>query len=813
MLRLPVRPWLKHRPVLASMPITADDISVIQAKPKLVFFQFEYHACLPEFLLIHKREHAACLSEFFDVTVIDQDCDYQEICDKYQPDLTLFESGVPNPACRRLEITNTRANPHIPKLGFLHADAFCCARAGFLSDMDQWGIETFIAIATSAPEHMPAIADRLLIWPNCIDPEIYRDYKLWKTIPVLFTGNKNDIYPWRKKIIRVVPKYYPSLICPHPGYGTQKTVSQIAVGESYARMLNAAWFVPACGTVAKEVVRKHFEIPACGSCLVTERSPALEAAGFVDMTNCVFADEHDVIDKLDSLFRDTQQLNRIIESGHNLVMSRHTNNQRNQVLEWFNLQKDLKGNQRITQANPFAPLAVVDYTNSSSRPYFVSGGEHLRLLHEGDDKLWAGDFAGAEKLYLKCANFIQYMPEPKFRLALCNLYKGNAKKAKSWVMQPLQFTLAEYNAADPDPVEWAYFIVSLLCLGEVRRAKKRAAEFGWLRHPELDRIRQVIDMLVKIDDMGHDRQMELTKQRPSIHELPVRSFDEWLEQLCIMLRACGQSALAGKLIALSLETAGSGAMKRPPIVTESPECYRASLDGRLSPTRFGLKRSWTQVFQRHLLIGRIRSRIKTFLRKALHSLEARYQYFLPYRLSAARNDDLFQAIEELSREEDITTVLIVGARPGVASTEALMAGLRQNVNRPSIYCVTDSKRRAPMHVPRSPVGSIVCMWYTIGSSVSPGTALKKTIDRIKLENNLDSFDLVLVDGSELSSDVSVSRELRDEFPSTRFVVLDDINLLPNGDSHNRLLRDSRFVLVDRNPDLRDGFSIFKQKSA
>jgi tetratricopeptide (TPR) repeat protein len=797
--------------VLASMSITEDDVTTIQTKPKLIFFQYEYSARLPEFLLIHKREHVACLSEFFDVIVIDKDCDYQQICDQYQPDLTLFESGVPNPACKRLAITNTSTHSHIPKLGFLHADAFCCARAGFLSDMDQWGIETFVAIATSAPEHMSAIANRLFLWPNCVNPGIYRDYKQWKTTPVLFTGNKNDIYPWRKKIIRIVPKYYPSLICPHPGYGTQRTVSQIVVGESYARMLNAAWFVPACGTVAKEVVRKHFEIPACASCLVAERSPALEAAGFVDMVNCVFADEHDVIDKLDSLFRDAEQLNRIIKSGHTLVMSRHTNKHRNQILQWFNLQKDLKNNRRITQANPFAPLEVVDYVNSSERPYFVSGGQHLQLLREGDKKLWAGDYAEAEKLYLKCANYIPYMPEPKFRLGLCSLYKGDAKKAIGWIVQPLQFTLGEYKAADPDPVEWAYFLVSLLCQGKVKIANKRASEFYWLCHTELDRVRHVIVMLAQADDMGHGRPMELTKKRPSIHQLPVRPFDEWLEQLRIMLRACGQSELADRIVTQSLEKVDSSGLKRLPTMSE-PSGYDVPLNGRLWPVRVGIKKTGTAVFQRHLLIGSIRSRIRQFLRKTLHKLEERYQYFLPYHLSAARNDDLFQIIEELSREEDITTVLIVGARPGVGSTEALMAGLRQNANKPSAYCLTDSSRTATRWFPRLPISSIGCMWYTIASVLS-GTALKLTIDSIKLENNLNSFDLVLVDGSELGFDVNVSRELRSEFLSARFVVLDDINLLPNGESHNTLLRDPRFVPVDQNPHLRDGFSIFKQMSA
>ena len=100
------------------------------AKPKLVFFQYRYDERLPAFLLIHKQEHVKCLSQFFDVTVIQEDCDYQQICDTYHPDLALFESGVNHETCQRLAIRNTRAHPDIPKLGLHHADAFCNARAG-----------------------------------------------------------------------------------------------------------------------------------------------------------------------------------------------------------------------------------------------------------------------------------------------------------------------------------------------------------------------------------------------------------------------------------------------------------------------------------------------------------------------------------------------------------------------------------------------------------------------------------------------------------------------------------------------------------
>src|SRR4029077_8229524 len=204
------------------------------------------------------------------------------------------------------------------------------------------------------------IADNLFSWPNCIDPETYRDYGEWKSIPVLFSGNTNALYPWRQKIIRLVSERYPSLICPHTGYDPGAAAAQVLFGERYARMINASVMAPACGTVAKEVVRKHFEIPACKSCLVTEQSAALEAAGFIDMENCVFADERDVLDKIQHLFRNPVELQEITERGYQLVHARHTFRQRDQIFQWYSLQRSLQPHQIIVQSNPFGPLAVVD---------------------------------------------------------------------------------------------------------------------------------------------------------------------------------------------------------------------------------------------------------------------------------------------------------------------------------------------------------------------------------------------------------------------------------------------------------------------
>lgn len=527
------------------------------AKPKLVFFQYGRGENLVDFMQMHRQHHVKCLSNFFDVIVIQEDCNYQHICDKYQPDLTLFEmlSGSELNTCQKLKITNIRACPEIPKLGFHNADAWCEARAGFLSDMEHWGIETIFSICITAAEHTPEIAENLFVWPNFIDADIYRDYGESKVIPVLFTGQKNELYPWRQKIYNLVFEYYPSLNCPHRGYSGRPAAWQVMYGEQYARTINASWFVPTCGTMAKEIVRKHFEIPASKSCLITEKSPALEAAGFIDMQNCVFADEHNILDKLDYLFQHLDELERITNAGYQLVHSRHTFKQRDQIFQWFNLYKNLKSNQNIVQTNPFEPLTVVEKSSGIRNSHIICNGLDIVLLRQGDAKLWAKKYEEAEVLYLQCHNHIPWMPEPKLRLTLCNLYKGNAKIALDWIVEPIKYTLDNYKAFDPDPVEWAYGIISLLCLGKLDAAVNNANQFPSLSHPELNRTRWVINLLKAEENIAPLIENESLKHRYSIHQLPSLSFNEWIENLCIILNSCQQFTLAELLKNyLTLET-------------------------------------------------------------------------------------------------------------------------------------------------------------------------------------------------------------------------------------------------------------------
>jgi hypothetical protein len=783
-------------------------------KPKLVFFACK-HQRLPEFVLTHKQEHVKCLSEFFDVTVITDDSDYEQICYKYQPDLTLVESAAYFSSCQRPKVKNVRACPQIPKLGFLHADAFSEGRAGFLSDIEYWGIDTVFTIATAAAEYTPEISENLFVWPNFVDADVYRDYGQSKNIPVLFTGNTNALYPWRQKIIKRVSKYYPSLICPHPGYGPAKPAGQVSAGVSYARMLNASWFVPACGTIAKEIVRKHLEVPACKACLITEQSAAVEAAGFADMQNCVFADEHNVMDKLDYLFRNPDVLNSIIDEGHQLVHSRHTLKHRDQIFQWFALHKTLQPSQKIVQTGLFEPLRIVDKSLGPANFHIICHVLHLALLRQGDEELWAAKYGEAENLYRKCLNYYRYMPEPQLRLAICNLYKGNARAALSWVLRPIQFTLAEYKATDPDPVEWAYFIISLLCAGKVDDAVTRAGQFAWLHHPELDRARCVTDVVKNRRGPGLFGIAQTEKYRVSVHQLPSRNLPEWIQHVCLMLRACGQFDLAETLTtgfsyqALPIQqgqhTTGLGKdipAKKERDLHENQR--RAAFIG------FGRKDA-VGYFKRRQLYSDLRLRLKSSLRHLLHRLEAKHGYFLPYHLSESKNDEFFHAVQDLARARDIKSALIIGAALREGSTEALLAGAMKNENQPSVFCISVSRHKF-IDFRRTSADTPPVKWHRLTSSSVENLVdqLEEKIKKIKVENGIEVFDLLLVDGSELPDPLGDTGSLKKELHEARIVVLDDIDGRYNSENYDGLLRNTSYVLVDVNPDLRNGYAIFEK---
>jgi hypothetical protein len=785
-------------------------------KPRLVFFQNKYDDGLPDFLLTHKQEHVNCLSLFFDVVVIQHDCDYQQICDLYRPDLALFESGVNLSTCRKPRITNVRTCQTIPKLGFFNADAWCETRSRSLSEMDQWGIETFFAISATAAQHLPAIANQLFVWPNFIDPVIFKDYNEAKLIPVLLSGATAAQYPWRRRIYKLIAEHYPSLWCPHRGYLSRSPTGQMLSGIRYARTINAAEVAPVCGTVAKEVVRKHFEIPACNTCLITERARNLEEAGFIDMVNCVFADEHDILDKLEFLFNQPDRLQRITAAGHQLVHSQHTHNNRDQILQWFNLNKSLGPDDKIVQINPFAPLSVLNKGSQlPSSSSVAEVGAHLQLLKEGDKMLWRGQVGAAASKYRRCLSYMRQLPEARFKIALCKLHQGDAAEANALIFDLIQYCISQDRAVDPDPVEWSYYIISLVCMGKLSDATNCALEFPWLRHPELDRVRRIVHLLNPKEVSSPSIFEAPMDVRRSIHQLPERSETVWREELYSILLVCGQPSTAEVIATANLKL-NQFQRDRSPLVVYVPALGDHKPEPRDLQARTLLKllsdMASSNTLDRKLAhyIGRRKLRnISTWFKRLVQKIG---RHFYSVSQVPASDKHLVESIRELVRDLDVKTALIISGAIADEAAIAVLEGTVGSDSKPLICCVTDgrcplaTRNGAPYvldHVKRYPVST---------TKLEAGIAgVENAILRLKCDNLIECFDLVLFAWPEIEYRLGAGIAFREEMRAARLIVLSDLESEYHREIYAQVLTEATHVPIDHST-ARGNYVIFEKGS-
>jgi Glycosyl transferases group 1 len=691
-----------------------DDVTIARSKPRLLFFR--RHGNLPAFILSQLQQHVKCLSIFFDVRVISENGDYQELCERFRPDLTLVESGVYGSPP---DITNKLSCPEVPKLGFLHADAYCPTRSRFLADMERWGIETFFTISVSMPEYLPNNTDQLFIWPNFIDPEIYRDYGQPKNIPVLTTGSQAMHYPWRTRINELAAEQFPSLVCPHFGWFDAKRAARMVYDDEYAKLINAASVVPTCGTVAREVVRKHFEIPACNSCLVTERTSALEDAGFVDMQNCVFATESDVLDKLDYLFSNREVLERISDAGRILVHTRHTPHQRDQIFQWYQLNKRCQPNQRIVQVRPFGPLTLVDHASSERNYQSRSNSMDRAILNEGYSQLRRGNCNAADRSFLSCLNYHR-MPEPMLGLALSALHRGDPGAALRSMSRLIRCAFEVDGATEPDPIEWSYFIISLLCNGNVKEAAKRVEEFPSVRHPELDRCRWVIGVLNRTTSLK--RPSEGRFSRSSIHQLVETSARAWIDEICEMLTICQQGHLAQQLHAAfgddQTGATGISSQSGDDLTSEAPP-----------PPGTQVVRSPL----RETLNAKIRRRAPKGIRSLLSTFRARTR----------RVDAFARAVSAWAQEDQISSALLLGASDRSICARAFLEGICKNPRMPHVICLGEKPGN----------------FRKLQREYSGNTQIRfssKSLEAARIDAALNSFDLVFIDRCVLDERTAVS---------------------------------------------------------
>jgi hypothetical protein len=281
-------------------------------------------------------------------------------------------------------------------------------------------------------------------------------------------------------------------------------------------------------------------------------------------------------------------------------------------------------------------------------------------------------------------------------------------------------------------------------------------------------------------------------RRPSIHQLPERGLNDWVANLCTIFVACGRHKMADALKSHTLST--------PP---HAPPSRSDRQD-----TEFGTRERRTLLYRRKgLLVRRIKDSVKRKIAQSLHQLEAKWGYFLPYALSAARRDEFLSALQTVARQGDIKTALMVGAAIGNYSTEAFLAGTLENRCQPYISCIRCSARQ-PLFGERERHPRI--KWYQ--SSDHSGKTrgdLEDALTMVLKDAAVERFDLIVVDASEIGQFKGMASTLLSAGGAIA-VTLENLACAAGYAIYKALLDDPRYVLLCHGPGRQGGYAIFRR---
>lgn len=216
-------------------------------------------------------------------------------------------------------------------------------------------------------------------------------------------------------------------------------------------------------------------------------------------------------------------------------------------------------------------------------------------------------------------------------------------------------------------------------------------------------------------------------------------------------------------------------------------------------------------------------------------------YLIPKKI---KDDAFYSAIYRYSQSKDIHNILEIGSSIRKGSTQAFIEGIKKNYNNVTLFCLELSEIKflslrnyykynpsvVCYHGSSVPISSfpreeeIISFMRTFQTSLRGFTEeevigwLKQDIDyirdtnapehgieQIKLENNIDFFDIVLIDGSEFTGEAEFSL-----IYGAKFILLNDIRTFKNYHNYMRLLSDPLYLLIEENLSLRNGYAIFQK---
>jgi len=235
------------------------------------------------------------------------------------------------------------------------------------------------------------------------------------------------------------------------------------------------------------------------------------------------------------------------------------------------------------------------------------------------------------------------------------------------------------------------------------------------------------------------------------------------------------------------------------------------------------------------------------LRRSVRGLRRRLLPYSDYNRTIPPeilDDEFYEVMLSLARTAAVDTVLEIGSSTGEGSTRAFVEGLKDNPRHPRLFCMELSRPRfdqlvrryggdplircynvTSVPLDRFPTEAQVVDFYQTQQTQLNRVPLSEVlrwlrqdvhyvgrlgpgqngIRMIKEENGVDTFGIVLIDGSEFTGPAEL-----DEVYGAEYILLDDIGTYKNLANFERLRHDAAYRLTATNSALRNGYAVFQR---
>jgi len=186
-------------------------------------------------------------------------------------------------------------------------------------------------------EKWPQAVNKFAFFPMFFAPhERYSRFSFNKQpiMKCLLAGMVWDCCSLREALVaQAKSEKYSALFSILPCHGTQGGLAKNAVKkDAFARQLHA-YFCAATSTVFKCVIAKHFEIPATGSLLLTNKVKDLDALGFIPFEHYIPITHENAVERIAECLANPHRYEAIRRRGMDFVRTYHSINNRLEQLK------------------------------------------------------------------------------------------------------------------------------------------------------------------------------------------------------------------------------------------------------------------------------------------------------------------------------------------------------------------------------------------------------------------------------------------------------------------------------------------------